>query len=202
MKLLKSLDVLVCLHFGVVFLLAEDVVLGSLLLDLGCVLLLEGSHLVLVVVLLRSQLEDDLVGHFFDLSLQLQELTLLLVEERPGHQDLISQRQDALLVALGCDSIPLPDVEDEETAIFRASEEIVVIKSHPYSRHRGRVTGKLIVVAIQRELVAAHRPRCIWLGNTNEKSLGRVGEHDLSQCGVGIYFFLRLSVADLPKALV
>mmetsp|Transcript_71693 Transcript_71693/g.184906 ORF Transcript_71693/g.184906 Transcript_71693/m.184906 type:complete len:458 (-) Transcript_71693:1229-2602(-) len=201
-QLHEALLVLVGLHLRVVRRLAQELVLRSLLLDLAGVLLLELHHLLLVEALAMPELELDLVGELLHLALELQQLCLLLVEEGPGDQDLVGGRQNILLVALRHDTVLLPHVEDEEAAVLRATEEVVVVEGDTDSRARRRVARELVVIAVQRELVGADGAWRVRLGDGCEERLRGVGQHDLAERRAGLQRVLPLPAAHLLQHLV
>mmetsp|Transcript_9302 Transcript_9302/g.21480 ORF Transcript_9302/g.21480 Transcript_9302/m.21480 type:complete len:453 (+) Transcript_9302:640-1998(+) len=71
MQLLQAFCVLLVLHLQVILLLAQDLILGTFLLNLLAILLFQLNHLFLVVALSMPQLELNLVGELFNLSFQL-----------------------------------------------------------------------------------------------------------------------------------
>mmetsp|Transcript_38706 Transcript_38706/g.92446 ORF Transcript_38706/g.92446 Transcript_38706/m.92446 type:complete len:716 (+) Transcript_38706:1577-3724(+) len=148
------------------------------------------------------QLELLLVGELVHLALELHELRLLVVQEGPCHQDLVCRRERALLVALGHVPVFPLHVEDKESAILRCGEEVVVIEGDADPGGRRSVRRELVVVAVQRELVAPNGPRRVRLRHRGEQTLRGVRQDDLPQRGVGLHHVLRLPLADLSQHLV
>mmetsp|Transcript_21577 Transcript_21577/g.35934 ORF Transcript_21577/g.35934 Transcript_21577/m.35934 type:complete len:425 (+) Transcript_21577:667-1941(+) len=180
----QALDVLLRLHLSVVLLFSEHFVLLALLINLRRVLLIHCHHLFFVEAISMPELEFLLVGQLIHLSLELVELSLLIIQEGPRDQDLIRQRQGAFLVTLRDVAIFPLHVEDKERSILRCGEEVEVVRADSQPRGRCRVGREVrplaaVVAAIQRELVAANSPGSVWLCNCGEEALARIRQDDL-----------------------
>mmetsp|Transcript_47832 Transcript_47832/g.103080 ORF Transcript_47832/g.103080 Transcript_47832/m.103080 type:complete len:363 (+) Transcript_47832:1533-2621(+) len=200
MVLFLGLDVLPQGHLHLGLLFAKYFELAPFSFDFLAVLLLHFCHFLLVVAISMPKSEVDAARQLFDLPLQVELGGLLVVEEGFGHENLVGEPQESILIAFRRDL--LFDFEDDQAAIITGTEEILFVVGDPDSRDRQAVRLIFDIVPVEGEAVASNRARQLGLGNAGEEGLGLSGKSQLSHGRVGLQTINGIASLHLLQRLV